>query len=133
MSRWNMLLGGAVLCLTACGGHVVLETDQERYAPGAELKLRLQNESFVALGYNLCFSTLQRQEEGSWMAVPRPANEFCVAYQARLGPGGSTESTYPLSETLPEGLYRYVTSVEWSGEREEVTSNTFSVTHASTP
>jgi hypothetical protein len=132
MSRWNVMLGSAVLWLTACGapGDAVLETDRETYAPGAELSLRLGNESLQALGYNLCFSTLQRHEGADWTAVPRPdTREFCQASQAGLEPGESTSYLRTLDASLPEGEYRYLTSVEWrwNGERMDVVSNTFRV------
>lgn len=130
MSRWNMLLGGAVVWLTACGGQAVLKTDQEHYAPGAELKLQLQNESLQPLDYNLCFAALQRQEEGTWTAVPRPDNTFCAAYAAQLLPGQSSEEPRPLEESLPEGTYRFVLGVHWGEDREELVSNIFSVAHA---
>lgn len=134
MFHRNVLLGGAVLWLTACGaplvGEAVLKTDQETYAPGSELTLRIHNESLQPLGYNLCFSTLQRQEEGTWTAVPRPNREFCGAIQYNIGPGGSGESRRPLPESLTEGTYRYITTVHWEEERQEVVSNTFSVAHA---
>ena len=134
MFHRNMLLGSAVLWLTACGaplvGQAVLETEQEHYAPGSELKLQLRNESLQPLGYNLCYATLQRQEEGAWTVVPPPGRTLCPAYQARLLPGNSSEALRPLDEALPEGTYRYVLGVDWDGERQEVASNAFSVTRA---
>ncbi|HEX8436206.1 hypothetical protein [Archangium sp.] len=142
MSRWNMILGGAVLWLTACGApgveDAVLETDHATYAPGAEVSLRLGNASYQALGYNLCFSTLQRHEGENWAAVPRPdtsPREFCAASQSSLEPGASTSSLRTLDASLPEGEYRYLTSVEWmwKGERMDVVSNAFRVVSPSTP
>ncbi len=136
MSRWNVMLGSAVMWLTACGaplvGEAVLETDRETYSPGAELSLRLGNESTQALGYNLCFSTLQRREGEDWAEVPRPDTspvELCAAPQYSLEPGESTSSLRTLDEPLPEGEYRYLTNVEWrwSGERMDVMSNSFRV------
>jgi hypothetical protein len=129
----NLFLGGAVVWLTACGGQAELKTDQQTYAPGSELSLRLENDSLVSLGFNLCFSTLQRHEGETWTPVARPENEACQAIQYRLKPGTHTESRNILDATLPEGEYRYFTTVEWDGEREDVVSNTFSVTRTSTP
>jgi hypothetical protein len=142
MSRWNVMIGSAVMWLTACGapgvGDAVLETDRETYSPGAELTLRLGNESYQALGYNLCFSTLQRREGEDWAAVPRPATSprvICAAYQATLEPGESTSSLRTLDASLPEGEYRYLTDVDWrwNGERMDVVSNSFRVVSPSTP
>jgi hypothetical protein len=129
------MLGSAVMWLTACGaplGEAVLETDRETYSPGAELSLRLGNESSQTLGYNLCFSTLQRHEGDTWAAVPRPdtsSSEFCEASQSSLEPGKSTSAPRTLAASLPEGEYRYLTNVEWrwNGERMEVVSNSFRV------
>lgn len=137
MLRRNMLLGGAVLWLTACGvGQAVLKTDQETYAPGSELKLNLENESLLqSLGFNLCFSTLQRHEGEAWTAVPRRTEEegFCQAIQYGLKPGERTEHLRHLPAELPAGEYRYLTNVEWDGERQELVSNTFDVTSSFTP
>jgi hypothetical protein len=131
MSRWNMILGSTVVWLTACGApQAVLETDRETYAPGEELSLRLGNESLQALGYNLCFSTLQRREGEAWEAAPRPdTREICQASQFSLGPGDSTSARRTLDASLPEGEYRYLTNVEWmwDEERMEVVSNSFRV------
>ena len=77
MSRWKMLMGSAVLWLTACGAGTpaVLETDQTTYAPGAKVMLRLGNRSLQPLGYNLCFTALQRLDGQDWVVVPRPETE----------------------------------------------------------
>ncbi len=139
MSRWNMLMGSVVLWLTACGGaSAVLETDQTTYVPGAEVTLRLGNESLQPLGYNLCFSTLQRLEGQDWVVVPRPdtaPRQLCAASQAMLKPGGSHSASRPLDASLPEGEYRYRTDVEWQWdeERMELVSNSFRVVSPSTP
>jgi len=140
MSRWKMLMGSAVLWLTACGAGTpaVLETDQTTYAPGAQVMLRLGNKSLQPLGYNLCFTALQRLEGQDWVVVPRPETaprEVCPAYQAMLNPGSSSSSFRPLDASLPEGEYRYRTNVElqWDEERMELVSNSFRVVSPSTP
>lgn len=133
MFRRNMLLSGAVVWLTACGGQATLTTDQPTYAPGSEVSLRLQNGALQGLGFNLCFSALQRHEGGSWTPVAGPDREFCQASESRLHPGSHADSSKSLDAALPEGEYRYVTNVEWSdNEREDVVSNTFTVAR-STP
>ncbi|WP_143195411.1 immunoglobulin-like domain-containing protein [Archangium sp. Cb G35] len=134
MIHRNALLGGAVLWLTACGvplvGEADLKTDQQTYAPGSKVKLLLRNDSLQLLGYNLCMSSLQRDEGGTWTVVPPPGRQLCAAIQYNIWPGESGESLRPLPETLPEGTYRYVTNVDWNGEHQEVASNAFSVAHA---
>lgn len=139
MSRWNMILGSAVLWLTACGaGEAVLETDRETYAPGEQVSLRLGNESIQPLGYNLCFSALQRREGQDWVAAPRPSTsprELCSAPQYRMMSGESDSFLKTLDASLPEGEYRYRTDVEWTwnDERMELVSNSFRVVTSSTP
>lgn len=132
MFHRNVLLGGAVLWLTACGGQVVLKTNQERYSPGADLSLRIQNESDRPFDYDLCTPALQRREEGTWTKVEVSYPGLCGSgFIGNLPPGRDFGVHHYLGQSLPEGTYRYVTSVEWSEEeREEVVSNTFSVAHA---
>jgi hypothetical protein len=132
-----MLLGGGVLGLMACGapaaGDAVLRTDLDSYAPGSEVSLRLRNESFQPLGFNLCFSTLQRHEGAVWETVPLIDNEWCPAIQNRLNPGEEFSERRILRESLAEGEYRYLTRVEWEGELREVTSTSFRVVREPTP
>ena len=134
MSRWKMLMGSAVLWLTACGAGTpaVLETDQTTYAPGAKVMLRLGNESLQPLGYNLCFSKLQRLEGQDWVVVQRPDSaprEICQAYMAMLNPGSTASSFRSLYDPLPEGEYRFLTDVhgDWDKKRVELVSNSFRV------
>jgi hypothetical protein len=132
-----MLLGGAVLGLMACGapgvGDAVLKTDLDTYTPGSEVSLRLRNESLQPLGFNLCFSSLQRHEGAAWETVPLIDNEWCQALQKRLEPGEESSERRVLRESLEEGEYRYVTRVEWDGEPQEVTSSAFRVVRNPTP
>jgi hypothetical protein len=137
-SRWNVLLVGVVLGLVACSGprpgEVVLETEHVSYAPGAELSLRLENESSQTLNYNLCMAVLQRHEGESWTVVPPPTGEVCPAVLYPLSPRESASIQRALAETLPEGEYRYRLEVEWDdGERQELVSPTFLVVKPSTP
>ncbi|WP_257452420.1 hypothetical protein [Archangium lipolyticum] len=137
MPRWNMFLGSVALGLMACGapvvGDAVLKTDRGLYVTGSELSLRLSNESLQPLGYNLCFSTLQRHVGEAWETVPLIDNEVCAAIQKRLGPGEESSERRVLRESLAEGEYRYLTDVEWDGERQEVTSAPFRVVRPGTP
>lgn len=131
MIQRSMWLGGAALWLTACGapavGQAWLETEQDTYAPGAEIELRLSNKSFQYLGYNLCASRAQRHEEdGTWTDVKFPG-AYCTAHLAHMPPGASETYRNTHSRELEVGEYRYVTRVDWSGEREEVVSNPFRI------
>ncbi|QRN95741.1 hypothetical protein JRI60_42955 [Archangium violaceum] len=136
MPRWNMFLGSVALGLMACGapvvGNAVLKTDLDSYVAGSEVVLRLRNESLQPLGYNLCYSTLQRHEGAAWETVPIIDNEFCLAIQNRLNPGEESTERRILRESLEEGEYRYLIDVEWDGERQEVTSTSFHVERPST-
>jgi hypothetical protein len=137
MSRWNMLLVGGVLGLLACSGPLTgkarLETDQGLYAPGADVYLWLKNESVQTLDYNLCMARLQHHEGEEWTEVARPPNEFCPAVSYSLQSEEVVSTRRVLTETIPEGEYRYLLVVMWSGEREELVSPTFRVAKPSTP
>jgi hypothetical protein len=134
-SRWSVLLVGVVLGLVACGGpgNVVFETNRGTYAPGAELVLRLENESRQTLSYNLCRALLQRREGEAWTEVPPPTDEVCAAVLFPLKSGEIASMRRVLAETLPEGEYRYRLTVEWDGEPQELVSPTFLVVSPAAP
>lgn len=130
MTRWRILLGSAALWLGACGeplGDAALTTDSSEYVPGSQLTLRLHNGSTEALGYNLCFVSLQRHTEAGWESVPATEQELCQAIQHQLAPGHAESAQRLLAGTLPAGEYRFLTTVEWDGEREAVASPPFLV------
>ncbi|MDY7226829.1 immunoglobulin-like domain-containing protein [Hyalangium rubrum] len=130
MTRWSMVLCSAVVWLSACGsplGDAELKTDEAEYAPGSELTLSLHNESFEKLGYNLCGVSLQRSTEAGWETLPAERQEVCQSILLSLGPGEAESVSLTLAGTLPEGEYRFLTRVEWDGEREELASPPFRV------
>jgi hypothetical protein len=67
----------ALLLLLVCGGcangllprddaDATLRTDRSEYAPGEAAKLELANTSGGSIGYNLCFSQLERFSSTGW-------------------------------------------------------------------
>lgn len=143
MFRRNLILGSAVLWLTACGAQATLTTDQQTYTPSSEVVLRLQNDSRQTLIYHLgCFAKLQRHEGGSWTSLDSSDDMACAAVLESmlvLEPGSHAEYHRNLDVTLPAGEYRYDAMVTWLDDGGDVSgseytvSNTFNVTHTSAP
>lgn len=103
-------------------------TDQDRYAPGSEVQLQLENQTEQTIGYNLCFSELQQQTGGEWQLV-EGSEEVCTAIQNGLEPGDQATYTKTLPADLPAGTYRYETDVTYrdTEEREPLATEPFSV------
>lgn len=114
--------------LAAASG--TLTTDRESYPAGATATLRLANQNQHALGYNLCTSTLERRAGGEWRTAEGEDQRVCTMELRILEAGGTATYSYLLAATLPEGEYRFRTSLEHmgNGTRETATSNTFRVT-----
>ncbi len=119
----HVILGGAVLGLTACGGQALLETEHDTYAPGVMVELRLINKSFQYVGFNLCGTQLQHHEGETWTSIPYPPRTYCNRSLSVIGPGMTATHQDSRTNTLEAGEYRFVTTVDWNGEREELTSN----------
>ncbi len=135
MKRWSMPLWGAAVWLGACGtplGQAELTTDRGAYAPGEDVTLRLHNGSIRALGYNLCGVSLQRRSATGWESA-QSSQEICQSILLELGPGGEESVHRTLDGALPTGEYRYLTHVEWDGEREALGSTPFHIHFAREP
>ncbi len=107
-----------------------LTTGQSAYGPGAEVVLRLENETNRALGYNLCLVELQQRVGGAWLSRPvLEENEACPLILGLLQPGETTTYTHRLRAELPEGRYRFRTEVERMGAptRETIIGNVFNL------
>ena len=108
-------------------GAIAFTAEREQYAPGAEVKLSLRNTTDLTLGYNLCFSDLERQSGSGWEKVPD--DTVCTTVQHGLETGETADYTKTLAAGLPQGTYRFTTSVERRGEnrQERVSTGAFQV------
>lgn len=109
---------------------LVLTTDADSYAPGAEVRLTLRNETGGVLGHNLCLSVLERSTGSRWVTVERSTDPSCQAALAMLEADGTATLTIQLPTNLPAGEYRFRTQLEKvpTGENGWHISNTFTVT-----
>lgn len=105
-----------------------LTTESSTYTPGSEVQIRLENGTDRTVGYNLCYSSMERQADDDWERVVN-ADDVCTAILNTLESGGeaSFEKTLPVDLTM--GTYRFSTEVEigGDGQRTTVTSEPFSV------
>jgi hypothetical protein len=136
LRRTALVLGAAALA--ACSlpleadphpEGVRIAVDRAVYAPGDTVAARLVNDSEATLGYNLCFSTLERQQGVQWIVADEPFM-VCTSDLKALHPGESVPHRRELPAALESGRYRLRTHVEFpltGGERAAVRSATFSV------
>ena len=121
----------AVLVLvgsSACGGSVMLETDADAYEAGEPVELILRNYGAVAVGYNLCLSSLERQEGTDFQRVEvMPSDAACPADMKGLLLG--QKATFRFNETaeLSEGSYRFSTRIEVRGRDERISTEMFEI------
>ena len=103
-------------------------TDRGRYAPGEEVQLHLENRTDQTIGYNLCFSGLQRQAGQGWEPVHDPET-VCTAIQHGLEPGERASYARTLKTDLPGGTYRFITEIEHrgTGRQELLATEAFTV------
>jgi len=115
-----LLLAG---CATTASGPAAVTLNAAK--TGERVTLTLRNDATAPAGYNLCSSTLQRNEGGTWANVP--TDEMCTRELRSLEPG----DTATFQKTLPAGAsageYRYATTVHVSEQGREVSSNSFRV------
>ena len=134
----GMVAALGVAAMAACSGLVEpdagpegvrMTVDRERYAPGDTVSARLENGSETALGYNLCFSTLERREGSGWDVADEPLM-ICTAELRHLGPGESVAHRRELPAGLQSGWYRLRVFVHFpleNGSRVPVHSEAFEV------
>jgi hypothetical protein len=108
----------------------MLTTERTNYTAGQTATLRLHNLLDHDIGYNLCFSTLERNVDGAWLDSPIQDDRFCTAELRILPPGETaTFDGATLPSNLPPGEYRFRTRVENmnDGSEMQVRSNSFTV------
>lgn len=108
-------------------------TRSDVYRPGDEVALRLENDTEIPIGYNICFAflALERRGEEGWEPVevglgPEP-DAACTLELNGLAPGESAESTAYLPEDLEAGTYRIATDVEVADAPQALETQSFEV------
>ena len=71
--------------------------------------LRLTNGSDMPIGYNLCTTVIEREEE-TWMALP--SDVACTMELRTLAPGASATFERELTASVYPGEYRFRAAVE---------------------
>lgn len=107
----------------------VLRVDGAEHARGGPLSFRLVNTTRSPLGYNLCRSTLERQDDDHlWRAMVEVA-EACTAEIRTLPPGAAADFSFRISPRARPGIYRIATDVHdaRANVRLRAVSNTFRV------
>lgn len=127
MPRSSLPVLVALVALTGCSAFgpspsdVVFETAADEYTPGVEVTARLENVSDANVGYNLCYTTVERTGDSRHPLSQAPP--VCLDVLRGLEPGGVAETTVSLPDDLPAGGYQLATTVELeSGQRVEVTA-----------
>ena len=92
---------------------VHLSADRLQVPPGT-VALTVRNESPALIGFNLCFSQLQRIENGVPVCAQAymPANTGCPAILLTLASGEIAADALDLVPGVPAGMYRFVTEIE---------------------
>ena len=128
----------ALLLVLVCAGcangllapdsvHATLRADRSEYAPGEAATLELANVSEGSVGYNLCFSQLERLSSTGW-TVAEGTGVGCVAILLSLKSGERVTGQLRLPATLPAGRYRVSTRIEApDGDAERVSTEPFTV------
>lgn len=95
---------------------VTLSVEPSTVSAGETVTLVLRNGSASAVGYNLCTSGLERNENGAWRTVP--SDRVCTMELRTLAAG--EDARYPLE--MPGGLeageYRFLTNLDMMGAAE---------------
>ena len=106
---------------------VTFTTAKNSYLLGQTVTATLKNGSNQAVGYNLCFTALERREGDEWISVG--PSIWCQAFMALLKPGEKEQYGVALVDSLDlsVGTYRLVTDVEIDGESVTLATESFGV------
>jgi len=135
MKRFSLLLIATIFAgCNLVGGSgdtsngVTFTTEQDGYALGSTVTATLANSSDEAVGYNLCFSALERRQGDDWVfAGP---SIVCQAIGLQLKPGEESRYSVTLVDSLnlpSSGTYRITTDVEIEGEDIVLKTRPFSI------
>jgi len=86
---------------------VVLRTDKAQYTAGEQLALTLENKSGTGYAFNPCTRAIEREDGGSWTAIPEP-DRMCTMEAWILDPRGTRTGNTELPASLTPGRYRVV-------------------------
>jgi hypothetical protein len=86
---------------------VLLRTDKAQYRAGEKLTLTFENKSGSKYTFNPCSRSLEREQRGSWVAVP-DTGSMCTLEAWVLDPHGTRTGDTELDSPLEAGRYRIV-------------------------
>ena len=98
---------------------VVLRTDKSQYHAGEKVTLTFENKSSRSYAFNPCTRTIEREENGTWTALP-DAGRMCTMEAWILDPHGTR--TGPTELPSPMGAGRYRIAVRMTVESTDATS-----------
>jgi hypothetical protein len=116
---------------SAEAGKVQVTTDRSSYRAGDPITLTVHNGSADTVAFNPCTRALEREQAGTWTAVPEP-QRICTMEAWILAPGERRAGPTELPADLAAGRYRAVLaftveSARPSAERTEARSAPFAV------
>jgi hypothetical protein len=86
---------------------VLLRTDKTQYKAGEKMTLTFENRSASSYAFNPCTRTLEREEGGTWTALP-DEGRMCTMEAWILDPRGTRTGATELPATIAAGRYRVV-------------------------
>lgn len=86
---------------------VLLRTDKAQYRAGEKVTLTFENKSATKYTFNPCSRSLEREQSGSWVAVPDPGR-MCTMEAWVLDAHGTRTGATELDSPLDAGRYRLV-------------------------
>jgi hypothetical protein len=86
---------------------VLLRTDKAQYRAGEKVTLTFENKSGSKYTFNPCSRSLEREQNGSWVAVPDPGR-MCTMEAWVLDAHGTRSGDTELDSPLDAGRYRIV-------------------------
>lgn len=135
MKRFSLLLIAMIFAGCSLVGDpgntsdgVTFMTEQDGYALGSTVTAMLANNSDEAVGYNLCFSALERKQGDDWVFAGPSLT--CQAIGLQLEPGEERRYSVALVDSLDlpsSGTYRITTDVEIEGEDTTLKTRPFSI------
>jgi hypothetical protein len=106
-ARTDTLPAPGAAAPSARADSVVLRTDKSAYRAGEKMTLTFENRSARSYAFNPCTRTLEREENGTWTALP-DEGRMCTMEAWILDANGTRTGTTELPTPLPAGRYRVV-------------------------